>query len=74
MFPRRRTEPWLHMPGLIIIAVLDGLGLLAAFGTTWLEYRYLASPVHLIGAALVADLDHCRHAVDQPAAPRSSGC
>jgi hypothetical protein len=50
MFPRRRTEPWLHMPGLIIIAVLDGLGLLAAFGTTWLEYRYLASPVHLIGA------------------------
>lgn len=53
MFPRRRTEPWLRTPGLIIIAVLYVLGLLAAFGTTWLEYRYVASPVHLIGVALV---------------------
>jgi hypothetical protein len=39
MFPRRRTEPWLGTPRLIIIAVLYVLGLLAAFGTTWLEYR-----------------------------------
>jgi len=53
-FPRRRTEPWLHTPGLIIIAMLCVLGLLAAFGTTWLEYRHVASPVHLIGVALVA--------------------
>jgi hypothetical protein len=54
MFPRRRTEPWLRTPGLIVIAVLYVVGLLAAFGTTWLEYRYVASPVHLIGVALVA--------------------
>lgn len=54
MFPRRRTEAWLRTPGLIIMAVLYVLGLAAAFGTTWLEYRYVASPVHLIGAALIA--------------------
>jgi hypothetical protein len=54
MFPDRRMRPWLRTPGLIVIAALYVLGLGAAFGTTWLEYRYVASSSRLIGAAVVA--------------------
>jgi hypothetical protein len=53
MFPNRRTEPWLRTPGLIIITVVYVLGVVAAFATTWVVYRYVAPPSRLIGAAVV---------------------
>jgi glucose uptake protein GlcU len=54
MFPDRRTEPWLRKPGLIIVAVVYVLGVVAAFATTWATFRYVAEPSRLIGAAIVA--------------------
>jgi len=54
MFPTRRTEPWLGMRGLIIIAVLYVLGVVAAAITTWVSFPYIAPPSRLIGAAMVA--------------------
>lgn len=54
MFPGRRTEPWLRMPGLIIITVVYVIGVVAASATTWVVYRYVAPPSRLIGAAVVA--------------------
>jgi hypothetical protein len=54
MFPNRRTKPWLGTPGLIIIAVVYVLGVVAAFAVTWASYRYVAPAGHLIGATLVA--------------------
>jgi hypothetical protein len=54
MFPRRRTESWLRTPGLIIVGAVYVIGVVAAFATTWVVYRYVASPSRLIGAAVVA--------------------
>ena len=54
MFPNRRTEPWLRTPGLVIVAVVYVLGVVAAFATTWATFRYVAPPSRLIGAAVVA--------------------
>lgn len=54
LFPDRRTTPWLRTPGLIIIAVLYILGVLATFAGIWASYRYVASPANLIGAAVIA--------------------
>jgi len=54
MFPDRRTKPWLRTPGLIIIAVLYVLGVIATFAVTWATYRYVAPAGNLIAAAVVA--------------------
>lgn len=54
MFPDRRTKPWLGTPGLIIIAVVYVLGVVAAFVVTWASYRYVAPADRLIAAGLVA--------------------
>jgi hypothetical protein len=54
MFPDRRTQPWLRTPGMIIVAVVYVLGVVAAAITTWLTFPYLAPPSRLIGAAIVA--------------------
>jgi hypothetical protein len=54
MFPDRQTEPWLRKPGLIIVAAVYVLGVVAAFATTWATFRYVAPPSRLIGAAIVA--------------------
>jgi hypothetical protein len=54
MFPDRRTEPWLRTPGLVIIAMVYVLGVVAAFATTWATFRYVAPPSRLIAAAIVA--------------------
>ena len=54
MFPDRSTTPWLRTPGLIVIAGLYVLGVVATFAVTWAEYRYVASAGRLIGAAIIA--------------------
>jgi hypothetical protein len=54
MFPDRRTQPWLRTPGLIVMAVLYLLGVVAAFAITWLQYRYVSQPSHLMSAAVLA--------------------
>jgi hypothetical protein len=54
MFPDRNTTPWLRTPGLIVIAGLYVLGVVATFAVTWAEYRYVASAGRLIGAAIIA--------------------
>jgi hypothetical protein len=35
MFPDRSTTPWLRTPGLIVIAGLYVLGVIATFAVTW---------------------------------------
>jgi hypothetical protein len=54
MFPDRGTKPWLRKPGLIVVAVVYVLGVVATAVTTWAVFRYIAPPSRLIGATVVA--------------------
>jgi hypothetical protein len=42
MFPDPRTKPWLRTSGLIVIAVLYVLGVIATFAVAWATCRYVA--------------------------------
>lgn len=56
MFPARRTTPWLHRPGLALSAIAFALGVaLVTFGT-WSQEHFVASPLQLAAAALIAAL------------------
>ena len=75
MFPNRRTEPWLRTPGLVIVAVVYVLGVVAAFATTWgdLPLRRAAESSDRRSGRR-SHLDRRRRAADNRAASQAPRC
>ncbi|WP_433362037.1 hypothetical protein ACQPZX_29630 [Actinoplanes sp. CA-142083] len=49
----RRTEPWLRVPGLVVVAVLAVAGAVFTFGVSYADGHFMASPAQLITTVVV---------------------
>jgi hypothetical protein len=52
LVPGRRAEPWLHIPGLAITALLYGAGVALIIYGVYLQEHFIPAPPQLAGAAL----------------------